>query len=844
MWPKPSAFETTSVENLLSNPAQAVREESGEIQRDFLAGGDAASVLVRRTRLVDAVLQAEFTRILAPAFPSGLALVAVGGYGRRELFPHSDVDLMFLVPETAPAGAAKDALASFMRTIWDYNLRLSHSVHDVRECCEMHEGNIELTVSLLDQRFLAGDEAVYQALAAKWPKFVQSQRAAISRQLCRVSHQRHNKFHNTIYHLEPNIKEGPGGLRDLHLVAWLRQLAGAPAGGAGLSAPIASAVDFLFRLRCFLHYRSNRDNNLLSFDAQEEYAEQLFEPAPDAAAAMREYFRNARVIQRESQRAVEAFESKSSSLLSGFRDWRSRLSSAEFTVSRDRVLFRSPQQLEKDPGILLRLFTMVGRHGVALHADTERKLAEHLPALAAWFAGSREVWPALREILILPRASVALRAMHDSGVLRAIFPEWAEIECYVVRDFNHRYTVDEHTLVTLETLDDLAETKEPERRRFANLLAEVDDLSILRLALIFHDTGKGGESDSHALASAKLAAGAAARIGLPEGSRPLLDALIAQHLVLSSAMNGRDLDDPATARWLAERVGTIEILKNLTLLTFADTSAVHPGAMSPWRLEQLWRVYLTAHRELTRELDTDRIQSAPASVEREAFLKGFPTRYLRIHNDSEIAYHIQLDARRRESGMALDVQKRGGVYHLTVLAKDRLFLFASMAGALAAFGMNIVKAEAFANQQGTVLDTFAFADPQRTLELNPPELDRLRQTLERVLLGKQDVRSLLRNRPRPSLPSKNSRIPSRVSFDNEASESATLVEVTTQDRPGLLYDLAAAISEAGCSIEVVLVDTEAHKALDVFYLTANGRKLEPALQDALQARLIERAVAS
>ncbi len=831
----------TSAEKLLSNPAQAVRDESAEIQRDFLAGGDAAGVLSRRTHLVDAVLQAEFAKVLAPAFPSGLALVAVGGYGRRELFPHSDVDLLFLVPDDVPAGEAKDALSQFMRTIWDYGLRLSHSVHNVRECCEIHEGNIELTVSLLDRRFLAGDESVYQALTAKLPKFLQAQRVTISRQLCRLTHGRHGKFNNTIYHLEPNIKEGPGGLRDLHLLAWLHQLSGATGASDEWRAALEPATVFLFRLRCFLHYRSNRDNNLLSFDAQEEYAEQPFEPAADAAALMREYFRHARVIQRAALRAVEAFESKSSSLLAGFRDWRSRLSSAEFTISRDRVLFRSPQQLEKDPAVLLRLFAMVGRHKVALHAETERKITERLPAIAAWFAEPRPLWPALAEILTLPHASVALRAMHDSGVLKALFPEWGEIECYVVRDFNHRYTVDEHTLVTLETLEALAESKEPERRRFANLMSEIEDLSILRLALLFHDTGKGGESDSHALASAKLAAQAAARIGVPEESRPLLDALIAQHLVLPSAMNGRDLDDPATARWLADRVGTIEILKNLTLLTFADTSAVHPTAMSPWRMEQLWRVYTTAHRELTRELDTDRIQSAPASVEREAFLKGFPTRYLRIHNDAEIGYHMRLDEQRRENGIALDIQKRGGVFHLTVVAKDRLFLFASMAGALASFGMNIVKAEAFANQQGTILDTFAFADPQRTLELNPPDLERMRQTLERVLLGKQDVRALLRNRPKPALPSKSSQVPSRVSFDSEASETATLVEVTTQDRPGLLYDLASAISEAGCSIEVVLVDTEAHKALDVFYLTANGRKLEPALRQALQARLIERA---
>ncbi len=833
----------TSEGNLLSSPSpQAIRDESAEIQREFMAGGDAAGVLARRTHLVDAVLAAEYSALLAPAFPTGLSLVAVGGYGRRELFPHSDIDLLFLVPEGTPSSSAKDALAAYMRTIWDAGLRLSHSVHDMRECCEIHEGNIELTVSLMDRHFVAGDPNLFQTLAAKLPKFFQSQRATISRQLCKLTHQRHLKFHNTIYHLEPNIKEGPGGLRDLHLVAWLGQLSGGTAGEA--FAQTAPDADFLFRLRCFLHYRSNRDNNLMGFDAQEEFAELPFEAATDAAAVMREYFRHARAIQRTALRAVETFESKSSSLLAGFRDWRSRLSSSEFTVLRDRVLFRSPQQLDKDPGTLLRLFLMVGRHQVELHPETESRIADRLPVIETWFAEPRPLWPALREILTLPKAAGALRAMHDTGVLRAIFPEWGQIECYVVRDFNHRYTVDEHTLVTLDSLEDLAASQEPERRRFANLLSEIDDLSILRLALLFHDVGKGSENEAHAIESARLAGIAAGRIGVPEELRPLLHDLIAKHLVLPSAMNGRDLDDPPTARWLADRVGTIEVLKSLALLTFADTSAVHPTAMSPWRLEQLWRVYTTAHRELTRELDTDRIQSAPASIEREAFLKGFPTRYLRIHSDAEVTYHTELDARRRDAGVALDIQKRGGVYHLSVLAKDRLFLFASMAGALASFGMNILKAEAFANQQGTVLDTFVFSDPQRTLELNPPDLERMRQTLERVLLGKLDVKTLLRNRPRPAPPSKSSRVPTGIAFDNEASDAATLVQVVAQDRPGLLYDMASAISEAGCSIEVVLVDTEAHKALDVFYVTANGRKLEAALQELVQARLTERAATS
>jgi [protein-PII] uridylyltransferase len=459
--------------------------------------------------------------------------------------------------------------------------------------------------------------------------------------------------------------------------------------------------------------------------------------------------------------------------------------------------------------------------------------------MGAWFGQNRELWPTMHELLALPHASAALRAMHETDVLKVIFPEWESIECYVVRDFHHRYTVDEHSLVTIENLEDLQQVKDGPRKRFAGLLDEIADPAVLKLALLLHDTGKSADEGGHAQQSANLADAAAVRLGAPVHSRQMLRFLIEHHLDLSAAMNGRDLDDPDTAVWLAGRVETLENLKNLTLLTYCDIGAVNPTALSPWRLEQLWRVYLIAYRELTRELETDRIASATAGPpERTAFLKGFPIRYLRIHTDAEIDRHLALDERRTQTGIAIEIEKQGGVYQLTILAKDRLFLFASIAGALASFAMNILKAEAFSNQQGTVLDTFTFSDPQRTIELNPQEMDRLRLTLERVVLGKVDVKSLLKNRPKASAPSKGSRIEARVSFDNEASEAATLAEVIAQDRPGLLYDLTAAFSEAGCSIDVVLVDTEAHKAIDVFYVTCGGRKLDAALQETLRGALL------
>jgi [protein-PII] uridylyltransferase len=244
------------------------------------------------------------------------------------------------------------------------------------------------------------------------------------------------------------------------------------------------------------------------------------------------------------------------------------------------------------------------------------------------------------------------------------------------------------------------------------------------------------------------------------------------------------------------------------------------------------------YNELTRTLESDRIEAIPAGPpERVEFLRGFPTRYLRTHTDSEIEEHMGLEEKRRQRGVAIEFRRLESAWQMTLLASDRPGLFASAAGALSSFGMNILKADAFSNRSGLVLDTFTFADPNRTLELNPSEVDRLQTAAEKVIAGKTDVRELLKNRPKPPLPSRKARIPASVNFDSDASNTATLIEIIAEDRPGLLYDLAAAISLNGANIEVVLIDTQAHKAIDVFYVTAEGSKLTAEKQRFLEESL-------
>ena len=788
--------------------------------------GNAAAAVTSRCTMVDELVAQAYRSSLASAFPAGIAVLAVGGYGRRDLFPYSDIDLLLLVDKEITSDAQREALSAFLRSLWDSGLRLSQSVRTVEECCRFDVANVELSISLLDERFLIGDHHLYEKLNDKLPKYFRDQKQTLIKHLLQLTQSRHAKFHGTIYHLEPNIKETPGGMRDLHLVHWLSQLRGTAEPGE----PLRDAREFLSALRCKLHYKAGRDANVLTFDAQEEMAN-------DPADWMREYYRHAREIYRCAVREMEVSENQAENgLVRSFRDWRTRLSNADFTVSRERVFFRSAQQLANDPDLALRAFQFVGHHGIRLSLEAERRLRDHKLYFEEYFSGKRAVWPALRDILSQPHAALAVRAMHDTDFLPSLFPPWEEIECLVVRDFYHRYTVDEHTLITLEYIEELRATQDPRRKRFAELLAETEHIPLLYTALLFHDTGKSGGLEGHAKASADMASEILQRIDMPEADRRTVLFLIEHHLDLSAVMNARDLSDPATAADLAARVETLENLKYLALLTYADISAVNPEAMTPWRLEQLWRTYLVGHRELTRDLETERIH-VPGDDTRAGFLEGLPTRYLRTHSDDEVSAHLALEEKAKHTGVAVDIRKGEGTYHATVITVDKPFLFASLAGVLSSFGMNIVKAEAFANARSETVDTFTFADPMRTLELNPLEVDRLRSTMQRVALGKEDVRKLLRGRARP-VAQKGPQVSATVAFDSEASESATLVEIVAEDRPGLLFDLASTFSAAGCSIEVVLIDTEAHRALDVFYVTAGGSKLNDELQEELHRQLL------
>ena len=839
---------------------------SQAIQERFLSDQDGLAAVQARSDSVDEIVTRSFERHFDGGLVSGVAAVAVGGYGRAQLFPHSDIDLLILVGRGGQAELRGSAMSGLLTELWDARLRVSQSVRTVKECTQFTADNTELYVSLLNARYLAGDQRLFDELGyEKLPRFFQREQGSLLRDLVELAHGRHRRFGRTIYHLEPDVKDAPGTLRDFHVACWISQLANASADrvpeseeflASEFQGSLAAAKRFLFGVRCHLHYINGRDKNKLTFDLQEQVAQaslgESFDASQSTEAWMRQYFRNARILHRLAVRMLDEAAVSRRSLLTQVRDRSSRLSNSAFAVSRGRVYLRYSRNLELEPAQVLDLFEFLARHGVPPALETERRISQALTQIGSYVRSSDDLWTPIAKILALPHAYKALTAMHETGVLFLVFPELRLIDCLVVRDFYHRYTVDEHTFRTIAVLHTLGEAADPLTLRFQSLVSELEKPEHLYLALLFHDVGKGEHSGSHSARSVDLAEQAMDRIGIDATGKETVTYLIKHHLVMSEFMRTRDLSDPATARELAEIAGTPGRLKALTLMTLADISAVNPSAMTPWRKDLLWQLYIAAFNDLAREVEDHRIESGEwepylklsvYSEERETlggFLRGFPHRYVRTHTPEQVYSHYRLSRRLADKKSAVQGERRHSLYEFVVTTHDRPHLFASLCGTFAAYGLTIEKAEAFANNQGLVLDTFVVNDPAGRLDAGPDEARHLGRMLGRVAEGRANVPDLLRARQGSFRSAPKAWVKTAVGVDNQTSSRATILHVTARDRLGLLYDLAGKISERDYDIEVVLIDTQGHRAIDVFYVVdSEGEKLPPEASEALRKDLLE-----
>jgi len=810
-----------------------------------------------------------------------LVIAAVGGYGRGTLAPGSDIDLLFLIPAEEFKWGER-AVEAILYVLWDLKQKVGHSTRSIEDCLTLSREDMTIRTALFEARFILGDEVIFEDLRTRFDREIVSTTSGefVAAKLAERD-QRLTHMGRTRYLVEPNVKEGKGGLRDLNTLFWIakyvyRVRTTAQLVDAGLFSQteyhmFCRCEEFLWRVRCMLHFATGRAEERLSFDLQPILAKKLDYSARAGLASVERFMKHYFLVTRDVGNltsilcaALEERQAKPEAVLDRFLQGRGksrkrRRTTEDFFIENGRVTVTKKNVFERDPVNLIRLFWLADQNSVAIHPDATRLVTLSLKRIDASLRENPEANRLFLEILTSHNSTeIVLRMMNEAGVLGRFIPEFGRVTALMQFNMYHHYTVDEHLLRAVGVLADMESRRKPEDHPLpSEIIASLADRRIAYLGLFLHDVAKGREED-HSLAGMEVARKLCPRLGLDDGETETVAWLVANHLLMSDTAQKRDLADRRTIETFAAEVQTLERLKMLFLLTICDIRAVGPGVWNAWKGELLRTLYWETEVVLTgghSATNLERRVAAAKQALREALpawtdldFEAYAARHrqpywLKIDVPHKLRHAQLLNMTEVEvpapiTDIRIDAAR--GVTELTVIAPDHPRLLSIIAGACAASGANIVDAQVFTTVDGMAVDLIFIS---RAFDFDEDEMRRANKialAIERSLQGEIRLQDVIASR-RDHREERNKTFPvaTRVTLDNSLSKRFTVIEVSGLDRLGLLFDLTTILSKLELNIGSAHVSTFGEKAVDVFYVTdLSGAKITSGSHKSMIKRRI------
>ncbi|RVT43591.1 [protein-PII] uridylyltransferase [Sphingobium algorifonticola] len=832
--------------------------------------------------LIDQILRLLYDATTHYLHPAGnrstserLTLIAVGGYGRGEMAPHSDVDIGFITP-WKPTGWTEQVIESMLYSLWDLGLKVGHSSRSIDETMRMAKGDLTIRTALLEARYIWGDRALYEETSRRFDaEVVKDTAKAFVAEKLEERDERHRRMGDSRYVVEPNVKEGKGGLRDLHTLFWIgkyvnRVRSVAELVDAGLLTrqelrQFQKAEDFLWAVRCHLHMITGRAEDRLTFDLQVEIAERTHFAGRNGRSAverfMRYYFLQAKIVGDLTAVFLAHLDDRQAArghrYVPSFFRRPKKLDG--FILDRGRIALPSDDFFQADPVRLIEIFAVADRHGLAIHPSAIRAASRDAHLIDRHIRKDPRANAAFLDVLTSPRdPETVLRWMNEASVFGRFIPDFGRVVAQMQFDMYHHYTVDEHTIRAVGLLariekGDIA-TDHP---LCTGLMDKLLSRRVLYVAVLLHDIAKGRGGD-HSLLGADVALSLCPRLGLSAAETETVSWLVRYHLLMSATAFKRDLSDYKTIMDFTDVVQSPERLRLLLILTVVDIRAVGPGVWNSWKRQLLTDLYDAAeevlrlgHKQNGRrekvEAKQEALQAAMGLSDAvfSALTKRFPESYWIAEPDDILAQNVRhvMAAGKAPLSIAAEVYPQRGATLVTVYAADHPGLFYRVAGAIHLAGGNIIDARIHTMRDGMAIDNFLVQDPFGGRFDSPDQLDRIKRMIEEALANRHKLITRLEARPLPRTRAEAFHIVPNVLIDNKASNRFTVVEINARDRPALLFALANALFQSKVTVHSAHVATYGERAVDTFYVTdLLGGKIESkARLQTLERRLLEAA---